>query len=171
MLKVEHALTLRPHPTSPFTAIHRSRVKLADTMELIRKQARELEKDATYEHIVDAYDRLTRNRKFDASYSLLGIVAALIGITASSYDPQSGEYLKRTGVGKLLEQLGHGASLLTQEEQTEIDGLIKRLEAIKTDAQERDHAAEAILRRLDELFSQTLKQIADAETQMMRNTQ
>ncbi len=156
---------------SPITAAQMARTKVADTLDLIRDGARKIEQLTTYRYIVDGYERLAKNRQFDASCTLLGIIGAFLTIGASAYNPQSTEFAQLSGVGKLMEQLGMGASRLTQEQQTEIDGLLKRLQELQKDAQGRDAEVDRILTKLDELQSRIQKQIADAETQMMRNSQ
>ncbi len=156
---------------SPITAAQHARIKTADTLDIIRDGARKIEKMTTYRYIVDGYERMSKNRRFDASCTLLGIIGAFLTIGASAYNPQSTEFAQLSGVGNLMGQLGSGASRLTQEEQSEIDGLLKRLAELQKDAQGRDGEVDRILTRLDELQSRIQKQIADAETQMMRNSQ
>lgn len=152
-------------------AIHDARHETIDALNLLREGNRQIEEEAVYRYIFNSYKRMKENRQFDATCTLLGIVGACFMISSAAHRYQSKEFTQQQGIGKLLEQIGSGASRFTQAEQSEIQGLIERLQQMKQQASRDENEIKTILERLDELFSKEMQQLAQAEAQMMRNTQ
>lgn len=152
-------------------AIHDARHETIDALDLLKEGNRRIEEEMVYRHIYNTYKRMKQNRQFDASCTLLGIIGACFMISSAAYHYQSPEFTQQQGIGKLLEQIGGGASKFTQAEQSEIQGLLERLQQMKQEANRNENEIRTILDRLDELFSREMQQVAQAEIQMMRNSQ
>ncbi len=158
-------------PRSVMSETHKARNDISDAISTIRQGLGDIQRAESYEYLVLAHERMKKSRQFDATCTLLGIIGACLMIGSAGHNPQSQEFIELQGVGKLFEQLGSGASRFTQAEQSEIQGLIERLQALRQDAQRDDQEVERILGRLDELFARQMKQFSEAEIQMMRNSQ
>lgn len=156
---------------SAIHATHEARHQVADALETLRDGYNQITTSLTHRYIWNGYKRMQNNRQLNATCTLLGIVGAFFMIASASHNHQTPEFNELQGIGKLFEQLGGGTSRFTEAEQTEIQGLIERLQAMKQDASQNTQEIERILGRLEELFSRETQQLSQAFTQMMRNTQ
>lgn len=143
---------------SPLVSAFEARAQSFATLNDLRQLSKEVESDSTFRFIYRAYKNLKAKRQFDATCSLLGIIGAGLGM---------GGY---AGIGKLLEQGAHFGTGISRADQTEVEGLIKRLEEMQREAKQNDQEVQRILERIDEVFKRLLQELSEAETQMMRNS-